>query len=278
MNCNHVHLNLGGGKLYQFANRNNVQMMSYLIETPDGKLIMIDGGNPCDEDADFLEDFLIKKGGYVTAWFMTHAHDDHFGALSVLLGRDKFNLNIESLYFDFPPLEWIEKTEKSTYPFLSDFLNRVQSRGLKTRTIGAGEIFDWGVKLEVLNSLGDYNRFHSINDTSIVLKAHFPKRSVLFLGDLAIDGQLSVIKEAGEKLKCDIVQMAHHGQRGVNFEMYRLIEPKICLWCAPDWLWNNDIGEGYGSGPWLTLETRKWMEQLGAQASFPTAYGDYEFD
>ena len=72
--------------------------------------------------------------------------------------------------------------------------------------------------------------------------------------------------------------MAHHGQWGVNFNMYKLIMPKICLWPTPDWLWNNDNGEGYGTGPWRTLETRGWMEQLGVQASFPAAYGDYEFD
>ena len=59
------------------------------------------------------------------------------------------------------------------------------------------------------------------------------------------------------------------------FDIYKFIKPKICLWCAPDWLWNNDKGEGFNSGPWKTIETRKWMDEIGAIANFPAAYGDY---
>ena len=93
---NKVHLDLGGGKLYQFSGKNGRQMMSYLIETPDGRLIMIDGGQYCDEDADFLEGFLINKGGRISAWFITHAHDDHFGALLRLLERASVSVFLRS--------------------------------------------------------------------------------------------------------------------------------------------------------------------------------------
>lgn len=34
---------------------------------------------------------------------------------------------------------------------------------------------------------------------------------------------------------------------------------------TPDWLWDNDSGAGKGSGPWKTLETRSWMEELGVR-------------
>ena len=275
---NKVHLDLGGGKLYQFSGKNGRQMMSYLIETPDGRLIMIDGGQYCDEDADFLEGFLINKGGRISAWFITHAHDDHFGALLRLLERGKLNIQIDRLCFSFPPIEWVGRTEPTEEKPLRDFLELIKAHSLNVSAIGAGDLFDFGVVIEVINSLGDSDRFRSINDTSIVLRAHFPKRDVLFLGDLAENGQKFLINDSADKLSCDIVQMAHHGQWGVDFNMYKLIMPKICLWPTPDWLWDNDNGEGYGTGPWRTLETRAWMEQLGVQASFPAAYGDYEFD
>lgn len=278
MNFNRVHLNLGGGKLYQFSNKNRVQMMSYLIEAPTGELIMIDGGNPCDEDADFLESVLLEKGGHISAWFITHAHDDHFGALLRLMERGKLNFTVDCLYFDFPTLDWIAKTESNSTRSVSDFTEQVKKHGLKVLPIGKGDCIEAGIKIEALNSLGDYESYPSINDTSIVLLAHFPKRSVLFLADLAEAGQKALINESGNKLRCDIVQMAHHGQRGVNFEMYSLIAPKICLYTAPDWLWDNDNGGGFDSGPWLTVKTREWMERLGAQASFPAAFSDYEFD
>ena len=65
-----------------------------------------------------------------------------------------------------------------------------------------------------------------------------------------------------EKLKVNILQMAHHGQQGVSKEIYEYIKPKICLWPTPDWLWINDSGNGEDSGPWKTKETRKWIEEL----------------
>ena len=50
---------------------------------------------------------------------------------------------------------------------------------------------------------------------------------------------------------------------GVGFEVYKILSPQICLWGAPGWLWNNDSGSGVDSGNWKTIETRKWMAQLG---------------
>ena len=110
------------------------------------------------------------------------------------------------------------------------------------------------------------------------IAVYFPKRKVLFLGDLDVEGGKNLLSVCPhEKLRQDIVQMAHHGQNGADKEFYTHVMPKICLYCAPDWLWENDNGGGRDSGPWKTLETRAWMEELGALASFPHAYGDYLF-
>ena len=68
--------------------------------------------------------------------------------------------------------------------------------------------------------------------------------------------------------------MSHHGQSGATKELYKEISPKICLWPSPDWLWNNDSGAGENSGPWKTLETRKWMEELGVTKNYIEKDGD----
>ena len=39
---------------------------------------------------------------------------------------------------------------------------------------------------------------------------------------------------------------------------------KYALFNAPIWLWNNDVGNGYDSGPFGTVKTRKQMEELKA--------------
>lgn len=60
-------------------------------------------------------------------------------------------------------------------------------------------------------------------------------------------------------------QMSHHGHSGVSEAFYRPVAPKICLDTAPDWLWDNDQGDGLGSGPWKTMVTRGWMEKPGIE-------------
>ncbi|MBR2950719.1 MAG: hypothetical protein IKC46_12815 [Lachnospiraceae bacterium] len=68
------------------------------------------------------------------------------------------------------------------------------------------------------------------------------------------------------ELNADIVQMAHHGEGGAEKEVYEEIRPHICIWPTPSWLWDNNLnGQGIGSGPWSTLETRKWMQELGVE-------------
>ena len=57
--------------------------------------------------------------------------------------------------------------------------------------------------------------------------------------------------------------MAHHGQNGVDENVYQLIYPKVCMWTAPLWLWNNDRGGGFNTCHYKTVIVRGWMEKLG---------------
>lgn len=281
MKLNKVQLGLGGGSLLQSANRTHTQMMSYLINTPDGSTVMIDGGNNKDGDGQYLYDLLCKNGKRVDKWFMTHAHKDHYGALLWMLDNVvDFDIEIGELYMNFPPAEWTLTVEGGLgYPMLVRFLEAVKEHGITTCTPNRGDIIECGgMSIEILNNCDNYKSYDTVNDTSICMLAHFPARDVLFLGDLAPAGGRDVVKQCGaDKLRCDIVQMAHHGQEGVQKDFYELIQPKICLYNAPDWLWDNDPGTGKGTGIWQTLETRRWMEELSVQASYPIAFGDYLF-
>ena len=100
-------------------------------------------------------------------------------------------------------------------------------------------------------------------------------KHIVFLGDMGEEAGQRLLQEyQGRTIECDIVQMAHHGQFGVNQEVYRALSPEICLWPTPNWLWNNDNGGGYNSGPWTTLTTRSWMDQIGVKANYAIKDGD----
>lgn len=283
MKRNKVKLGLGGGSLLQVANRSLTPMMSYIIDTPEGNTIMIDGGNYCEEDAEYLYELLKERGKKVDLWLMTHAHEDHFGALLWLLeNRPDFDVAIHKMVFNFPPLEWLVKRANSSYN--ARFLQTVEKLGLCVYTPQAGEVLHCGgMSLEIVSVPEEYEDYPTINATSIITVAHFPKRDVLFLGDFDVHAQAEFLRKHNpDSIRKDIVQMAHHGQGGVDFSFYKLIQPKICLYTAPQWLWENNKYRctdpaSAGTGPFTTLETRKWMEELGVEQSFTHAEGDYLF-
>ena len=112
MNMNLLDVNLGGGYVLQYANRYKYQMMGYLVETPDKKTLMIDSGQPYEEDAMYLYSLLCERNKKVDTWIITHAHDDHFGSLMYLMENlPQFDIEIGELYFDFPDTEWLLTVE-----------------------------------------------------------------------------------------------------------------------------------------------------------------------
>ena len=283
MKLNKVKLSLGGGSLLQVANRSLTQMMSYIIDTSDGKVIVIDGGFYCEEDAEHLYHLIVQRGGNVNLWVITHAHSDHLGALLwIMENHPVFDIKIDKLCFHFPANEWLSKQEE--YDLNERFLLCIERHGIHTQRPITGDIIKCGnISVEIISHPENYENYPQINPTSIIFLVHFPERDVLFLGDFDVCGQAEFLQKRDiSKLRADIVQMAHHGQAGVDRFFYELIQPKICLYTAPKWLWENNMyrcedPHTAGKGPFEIIETRKWMKELNVEASYTHAEGDYLF-
>ena len=76
-------------------------------------------------------------------------------------------------------------------------------------------------------------------------------------------------------------QFAAAMQDGATEEVYAAIRPDACLWCTPDWLWENNYFYSHdpataGMGPFTTLETRAWLEKIGTKAHYIAKDGDQE--
>lgn len=283
METKYIDLNLGGGRLTQVANRTLTQMMSYVIDTPEGDAIMIDGGTYTPEDSANLREMLHARGGKVAWWFITHPHSDHLGAMLYLMEHDSFDIEVENVCFNFPSLEWLAFKEE--FGMNWRFLEQLKKRGLHVVTAEAGDIYRCGsVAVEMIGVPGNYWEYaKSLNAISIIFKVHFPQRDVLFMGDFDVNGEADFLARYDKNaLRCDILQMPHHGQNGISRDFYALVSPKICLYTAPKWLWENNKYRcndpaTAGTGPFTTLETRRWMEELGAEASYTLADGDCVF-
>ena len=259
---------------WQLPSQSSSQMMSYVIRTSQGKIIVIDGGT--SEDGPYLKSFLNRLGGEVSDWFLTHAHYDHVEAFIWNLQDTSNNrIKIKKIIANFPTVAWIEKYEKN-YAFTIKEFNAAMKKAKREKTVvNAGDEIDIDeIKIEVLYVNTNTFKVNAINNSSLLIKFSDDTKSVLFTGDLGVEAGNDIIKKVNrKKLKSEYVQMAHHGQAGLGKNVYELIDASYYLWPTPLWLWDNDSGGGKNSGPWKTLEVRKWVEELQGKENYVSGKG-----
>ena len=265
----------GVGELWMLGSKTGAQNLSIVIKSPHGKLIIVDGG--WEADAEKLSSLILQQGGKVDAWLITHPHEDHVGALCAILNDTVRKIKIDKIYCSLATPDWYRQVSPTGAGIADQLLSAFTKLpvGTVTNNIGRGtEINIDDVNIRVLNNRGVYT-YNGVNNSSLVYKISVSGQSILILGDLAYDGGKDLIKTCtAAELKSDIVQMAHHGQQGVDQDAYALIAPTTCLWPTPAWLWDNDNGGGVGSGPWGTLTTRAWMDALGVMDNRSLKDGD----
>ena len=135
-------------RLWQLPNQTPTQMMSYVIRTRDGKVVILDGGTA--GDAPFLAEFVKGLGATVHAWFISHVHSDHVDALREIL-TSPGGIRIDTIYGSLPEEGWIERfgidSEKETDRLLRDALaeaGRRPAHSSGSRMVPGGRLSHWG--------------------------------------------------------------------------------------------------------------------------------------
>lgn len=248
-----------GDRLFMIPSSSPLQCMGFLMEG-EGDVIGIDSCTQAESEK--LENLALSLGGRVKCWFLTHAHFDHIEGLIGILERGK--VHVDAVAYRFPPLDYIERVEKAENRIarVADLERVIAARGVPVLRPEKGKWMQAG-HFRVLPLSDGSPVGETLNPSSVVYRVETRGDSVLFLGDMDWRAEEKILREFPAEIRCPVVQMAHHGQQGVTEKFYQAVSPKVCLWPTPEWLWNNDIGGGYGSGPFKTLETRSWMEKLG---------------
>ncbi len=280
--------------LYQITETSKY-MMAFVIVTRQNNAIVIDGGRPADMP-------LLKQyigGRHISAWIFTHAHDDHIsGIVDELHNNGGKDFDVEAFYYNFPPYSLIEDTNVPNYKYYCEELNEMLPAFAEVESLirDRAHIVKRGDSITVDECKIDFiYTWHKglvsniINDSSLVFKLTAPNKTVLFLGDLGAEGGDLLFRESRHLLKADIVQMAHHGHMNVGMEVYAEIMPEACLWCCPDWLYNEpeepwylaDAETQFKNGRlrlYGTALTRKWMDILGVEKHYVTKDGTHEIE
>lgn len=249
---------------------------SYVLRTSNDSIIVIDGGKQAETS--YLRGFIAAMGNKVSAWFFTHPHLDHIGAASEII-RDRRDISIGHIYHSRFTDE--QATKREGVPDAMIWNAMVDSlTDIKVTDLHAGETIEIdGVRFKILAENNPEIKANLYNNSSMVIRVEDDTKSVVFLGDAgAEEGDKLLASPYRKDLDCDYLQISHHGQRGCNEKFYKSIRFRACLWPTATWVWNNDNGKGFNTGPYTTIETRRWMDEIGIKEHYNSIDGLHKIE
>lgn len=253
--------------------------MSYIVQAEDGSFVIIDGGGHDEEDAAELLRFLREHHPgtgvpVIAAWMITHPHPDHMALAEYFLEKYKGDVELRMAAYNIPDLAKItvphEDLPRHIVPHVERFRRAVATGfpGAKTYVFHTGDtLYLPGLRMDFLFTHEDYypHEFSWVNHLSAAWKIEGASRTALILGDCEKGLCQQMASAYGEALRCDVLQLTHHGFNGACLDIYRFADPDICFWAADEERFLNDprtLGQkkGYEFNAYLrnpTIRERK---------------------
>jgi competence protein ComEC len=203
---------------------------SALVEFPDGKKMLIDGGGFSHDNFDvgkmvvapFLWHSKIWRIDYLV---LSHPQSDHMNGLRFIA---RF----------FHPKEFWYNGDKVETDSFKELMEIIRSKGIK-ELLPPDMVDDRqinGVKIEILHpksgiySLNHIKKSSRLNNNSLVLKITYKGKSFLFPGDVEYQGEKALISNKGHILKTDVLLSPHHGSKSSSSkEFLQIVQPSICV-------------------------------------------------
>lgn len=214
---------------------------SILIQSPDGKNMLIDGGERTPGVLNYLNKQGIKQ---IDVMIATHPHSDHIGGLVDVLRQIKV-------------LEVWTNGQPHTTKTFEDFLVGIDKSGAKYREAKRGDAIELGIlRFQVLHPgprlVDDMNR------NSVVLRLVYGDVSFLFTGDANGSAETEILA-AKQEVKATILKVGHHGSATSSSAAFlKAVSPKAAGYSA-------GVGNSYGHPAASTLAR---LKEAGA-----TVYG-----
>lgn len=200
---------------------------AYVIKLKNGHFIVEDGGT--ESQAPYLVDFLesLTEDGekpVIEGWFITHAHNDHYGAM-VEIAMDKklrSRLIVEEVFFSAISEELLNAWGESTLPTQSVttaarcFDNGEGGTSVLCRPQFGQRYYFCDIVIDVSLTPEQFERTtyytNDINDTSFWLK-HFIEGQTFFSGgDGAHTGARTIVNMFDKSyVDVDVFSVLHHG-------------------------------------------------------------------
>ena len=195
------------------------------IETPRKKTILIDGGGAFgnyDVGKNTLLPYILDRGyTKIDYLFISHFDTDHVKSALTILEE----LNVKNVYIS----KQFEDSEN-----YQEFLKIVKKKNAFVKVLEKGDIvkLEKNLEFEIIwpdnENIVDEN---ILNNNAMVMKLKYKEFSMLFTGDIEKKAEIEILKNTSkEKLKCDILKIAHHGSKTSSTqEFLDIAKPQIAL-------------------------------------------------
>lgn len=197
-----------------------------VIQTPNNKNIIIDGGEGNTDKYDYGENvvlpYLLDRGiTKIDYLIISHCDSDHIGGLFAVLE----NLKVGQILIGIQP----EPSEQ-----FEALIKIVNKKKIEIKFLKAGDILklEDNIKIEVLwpikNELIEEN---ALNNNSLVFKLCYKEFSILFTGDIEEVAEKEIINKYKRlKLNATILKIAHHGSKTSSTkEFLEMVNSEIAL-------------------------------------------------
>lgn len=229
-------------ELYQFETDHSLIDcgMCYIIRCADNSFFIIDSAHFYSiHDNDRIHDFLrsmtpANEKIRIAGWFITHGHDDHVCKVKDYLRYNMTDTEIECFYMNIIPTDHRDNfywgaCNKS---FSDSFCAVVKESGIPVVKLHTGQHFYVrNLEFEVLCTHEDVypEVFSDYNNSSTVLMMKVGGQKILFPGDASDKSSVVLEQRYGEYLKCDIIQLSHHGHHGLSAKFYEYAAAPVVL-------------------------------------------------
>lgn len=217
--------------------------MCIAVQATDGSYLLIDSGCANEEDADNLLRFLTEHAPdagkpVIRMWMITHPHIDHMGMALQFLEKHHASVELQSIAANFPDMTRVtvkhEDVKKACLPLMERFreLTATYFPAAREYMLHAGDIVRFpGIRMDILFTQEDFYpaEFAWVNHLSAAWMIRGAGKNALILGDCEKPLCRQMAAAYGDALKCDILQLSHHGFNGACLELYRLADPDICF-------------------------------------------------
>ena len=214
--------------------------MCLLIECPDHSFFVVDSGhymqfNDNDRIYKFMRDRTPEgQKVVVNGWLLTHAHSDHISKFMDYLRYNCYDTIIEGVYSNLIPDTYYAHTEwtREEVMLSRKLFKMLSETKIPTYKIHTGQRFYIrNLAFDVLGTHEDIypNKVEDYNDSSCMVMLEAEDSKVFIPGDASVKASVELEKRYGETLKCDVVQISHHGHRGLSPRAYEYLDADVAV-------------------------------------------------